>query len=116
MFSANAQTIHSFLAEVRSSRQPFSVLAVWLAIAGHLEFDTGILTCSQRQLAKTAGMTVGDVHKALDILVAMGSLIREERGRYRVHPSVMWRGQLSERGQAEEAAPRLTLVEGGRED
>jgi len=116
MLSANAQTINAFLTEVRSSRQPFSVLAVWFAIAAHLEFDTGELTCSQRQLAKTAGMTAGDVHKALDILVAMGVLIREQKGRYRVHPSAMWRGQLSARGQAEETVPRLTLVEGGKAD
>lgn len=114
MFAANTQTITAFLNDVRESKQPFSVLAVWFAIAGHLELDTGVLTCSQRQLAKTAGMDVSDVHKALDILVRMGALLREERGRYRVHPSVMWRGQLVTRGQAEETTPALTLVPGGR--
>jgi hypothetical protein len=116
MISGNAQVVNAFLTEVRESKQPFSALAVWFAIAAHLELDTGVLTCSQRQLAKTAGMNVGEVNRALDILVKMGTLIREERGRYRVHPSVMWRGQLALRGQAEETAPRLTLVEGGRED
>ncbi len=52
------------------------------------------MTCSQRQLAKTAGMAVNDVHKALDALVDMEVLIQEERGKYRVHPSAMWRGEL----------------------
>src|SRR3954465_15597470 len=108
MFAANTQPITAFLNDVRESKQPFSVLAVWFAIAGHLELDTGVLTCSQRQLAKTAGMTVGEVHRALDILVAMGTLIREQKGRYRVHPSIMWRGQLSVRGEVEETAPKLT--------
>jgi len=116
MFSAHAQTVTAFLNDVRESKQPFSVLAIWFAIAAHLELDTGVLTCSQRQLAKTAGMNVGDVHRALDILVGMGVLIREEKGRYRVHPSVMWRGQLVTRGQAEETTPTLTLVPGGRTD
>jgi len=116
MLASNAQTISAFLQEVRMSGQPFSVLAVWLAITAHLERDTGVLTCSQRQLAKTAGMAVGDVHRALDRLVSLGVLIREERGKYRVHPSAMWRGHLDIRGQAEETAPRLTLVEGGKID
>src|SRR3954447_13419820 len=75
MFSAHAQTVTAFLNDVRESKQPFSVLAAWFAIAAHLELDTGVLTCSQRQLAKTAGMDPRDVRRALDILVGMGVLI-----------------------------------------
>src|SRR3954447_26571186 len=102
--------------EVRACSKPFSTLAVWFTISGFLERDTGVLTCTQRQLAKAAGMAVGDVHRALDALVAMGVLLREEKGKYRVHPSAMWRGQLEKRGQAEETAPMLTLVDGGKRD
>lgn len=116
MMSANVKTVTAFLEGARASGQPFSVLAAWFAMAAHLELDTGILTCSQRQLARTAGMTPGEIHRAIDKLVEMGALIRMEGGKYKVHPSVMWRGQLSQRGQAEETAPRLTLLEGGKED
>ena len=59
-------------------------------------------------------MTQGDVHRALERLIEMGVLLREGRGGYRVHPSVMWRGELAKRGQAEAGAPVLTLVEGGK--
>ena len=44
------------------------------------------------------------------------ALLKEGRGVYRVHPSVMWRGELAKRGQAEAGAPVLTLVGRGRED
>ena len=116
MMSANAKTVTAFLQGARASGQPFSVLAGWLAITAHIELDTGILTCSQRQLARTAGMTIGEMHRAIDKLVEMGALLREERGKYRVHPSIMWRGQLERRGQAEANAPVLTLVDGGKTD
>lgn len=116
MLAADVPTMSAFLEEVRACSKPFSTLAVWFTISGFLERDTGVLTCSQRQLAKAAGMAVGDVHRALDALVEMGVLLREERGKYKVHPSAMWRGQLSARGQAEEVSPRLTLVEGGKSD
>jgi len=116
MLSANEQAINAFIEGARVSGQPFSVLAVWFALGAHLERDTGFLTCSQRQLAKTAGMAVGEVHRAIDKLVEMGVLLREEKGKYRVHPSSMWRGGLDRRGEAEETAPRLTLVEGGKAD
>jgi hypothetical protein len=114
MLAADVSTMSAFLEEVRACSKPFSTLAVWFAISAFIERDTGVLTCSQRQLARAAGMAVGDVSRALEQLVSMGALIREERGKYRVHPSVMWRGTLDRRGQAEETAPRLTLVEGGK--
>jgi hypothetical protein len=33
---------------------------------------------------------------------------------YRVHPSVMWRGELAKREQLEKATPKLTVVDGGK--
>jgi len=32
----------------------------------------------------------------------MGALIKQDRGRYKVHPALMWRGQLMRRGKLEE--------------
>jgi len=116
MVAADAKTANAFIRGARASGQPFSVFAVWYAITAHVERDTGFLACSQRQLAKTAEMAVGDVHRAIDKLVDMGVLIREERGRYRVHPSIMWNGQLELRGKAEEQSPTLTLIPGGRSE
>jgi hypothetical protein len=116
MLAADIEQMTSFLHEVRSSERSSSIFAVFLAISAFVERDTGALTCSQRQLARTAGVNIGDVYRALERLIEMRVLIREGKGKYRVHPSVMWRGQLALRGQAEETAPRLTLVEGGRED
>jgi DNA-binding IclR family transcriptional regulator len=114
MLAASVETVSSFLHEVRAGGRAASTLAVFLAISAFVERDTGMLKCSQRQLAGAAGVNIGDAHRALDRLVELGVLIRGEKGKYRVHPSVMWRGLLDKRGQAEETAPRLTLVEGGK--
>ncbi len=116
MVAANVETISVFLHEIRAGARPYSTLAVWLAIAPYVRRDTGAVDCSQRQLAKTAGVAQSDVSRALERLVEIGVLLKERRGHYRVHPSVMWRGELAKRGQAEAGAPALTLVEGGRAD
>ncbi len=116
MVAASVETVSAFLHEVRAGPRAYSTLAVWLALAPYVKRDTGQIDCSQRQLAKTAGVALGDVSRALERLIEMGVLLKEGRGRYRVHPSVMWRGELAKRGQAEAGAPVLTLVEGGRED
>jgi hypothetical protein len=106
----------AFLRTVRAGELSSATFAIFLALSAFIERDTGRLRCSQRQLAKMTGIDVGDTHRALDRLVEIGVLIREGKGKYRVHPSVMWRGQLSGREKAEETAPRLTLVEGGKPD
>jgi len=116
MLAADVEQMSSFLHQVRAGGRSSATFAVFLAISSFVERDTGILTCSQRQLAKMAGLNIADAHRALDKLVELGVLLREEKGRYRVHPSVMWRGELARRGQAEEATPTLTLVTGGRTD
>jgi hypothetical protein len=72
------------------------------------------LTCKQQELAKTAGVTQGDVYRALLRLVAMGALVKNGRGRYKVHPSLMWRGELTARDAAEVKTHPFTVVEGGK--
>ncbi len=116
MVAASVETVSAFLHEVKAGGRPYTTLAVWMALAPYVKRDTGEVDCSQRQLAKTAGVTQSDVYKALDRLIEMGVLLKEKRGVYRVHPSVMWRGELAKRGQAEAGAPVLTLVEGGKVD
>jgi hypothetical protein len=44
----------------------------------------------------------------------MGALLREERGQYRVHPRLMWKGELAGRERVEAVSPELRLVEGGK--
>lgn len=116
MLAADLETMSAFLHRVKAGSRPYSTLAVWNILPAFLEWDTGALNASQRQLAKAAGVTPGDVSRAIDRLVELGVLIREEKGKYRVHPSAMWKGGLERRGHAEETTPRLTLVEGGRAD
>jgi len=116
MVAASVETITTFLTGVRASTRPYTTLIVWMALMAYVERDTGRLTCSQRQLARTAGVTQGDVSRALERLVEMGVLQKHGRGRYSVHPSVMWRGELAKRDHAEAGAPGLTLIDGGLSD
>ena len=47
-------------------------------------------------------------------MVGFRVLLREERGRYRVHPAVMWKGELAKREKVAAMTPDLTLIEGGK--
>jgi len=114
MIAANAQTVATFLQEVSTAPRGFSVLRVFYALAPYVQRDTGLVDCSQRTLAKTANVNLGDVSRAMKRLVAMGVLLKEGRGRYRIHPAVMWRGELARREQAEAASHPFTVLDGGR--
>jgi hypothetical protein len=114
MIAASAETVSAFLHEIAAGSRGFATLRVWHALAPYLERDTGRLTCSQRTLAKTAGVTQGDVYRALLRLTAMGALIQDGRGKYRIHPAVMWRGELATRQEAEGKTHPFTVVEGGK--
>ena len=116
MVAANAETVASFLQEITAGPRGFATLRVWYALAPYVRRDTGEVLCAQRTLAKTAGVTLGDVNRAVTRLVEMGVLIKEGRGNYRVHPAVMWRGELAKREQVQAVTPSLTLVEGGQPD
>jgi hypothetical protein len=54
MLAANVDTVSAFLHEVKTGGRPFSTLAVWYAMAPYVKRDTREITCSQRQLARTA--------------------------------------------------------------
>lgn len=116
MLASHVDTVTNFLHSVREGGRSYSTLAVFYAITPYIRRDSGEITCSQRTLAKTAGVTIGDVHRAITRLVELGVLVREAKGKYRVHPSVMWRGQLLQREKLEANAPTLTLLDGGRVD
>ena len=50
---------------------------------------------------------------ALNRLIEIGALERLARGKYRVHPSLMWKGELQKREAAVKLASPLALVEPG---
>jgi hypothetical protein len=114
MVTAQQDTIAAFLREVRRGSRAYATLAVWNALAPFIRRDTGEIICTQRTLASTAALSQGDVQRGLARLVEMGALLREERGRYRVHPRLMWKGELVGRERAEAVTPELRLVEGGK--
>ena len=116
MVASKPETVSAFLAEIAAGPRAFTTLAVWYALAPYVRRDTAEVICTQRTLARTAGVALGDVSRALLRLVEMGALIQEERGRYRVHPGLMWKGELAKRERVAATAPSLTLVGGGKVD
>lgn len=113
MLASRPETLAAFLREIAEGPRGFSTLRVWLALAPYVRRDTGEVLCSQRTLGRTASASIGDVQRAMARLVEMGALLREGRGRYRVHPGLMWKGELEKRGRMEAAVPpaKLRLVE-----
>jgi hypothetical protein len=111
MLAAREDLMTAFMRAIRSGPRPFATLAVWHALAPFVRRDTGEIVCSQRRLARTAAITQGDVSRALERLVEIGALEQEGRGQYRIHPTLMWKGELAKREVAEKLAPALRLVE-----
>jgi hypothetical protein len=111
MVASLAEQMKAFLKVIGEGPRPFSTLAVWNALLPYVRRDTGEILCSQRRLADTTGVDISDVSRGLRRLVEIGALIQEGRGRYRVHPSMMWKGELAKREEAEAAAPKLALVQ-----
>jgi DNA-binding MarR family transcriptional regulator len=110
MVTASQETVSAFLREIGQGPRAFATLAVWYALAPFVRRDTAEVVCTQRTLARTAGVSLGDVTRALSRLVAMGVLVKDGRGAYRVHPSVMWKGELVKRERTEAVMPKLQLV------
>ena len=73
----------------------------------------GEVLCSQRSWRETAAMTQAR-SRGLGRLVEMGALLREGHGCYRVHPRLMWKGELAGRERVEAVSPELRLVDGGK--
>jgi hypothetical protein len=111
MLASHPETVAAFLKEVAAGTRAFATLAVWYALCPYVRRDTAEVICTQRTLARTAGVSLGDVTRALRRLVEMGVLIKDGRGAYRVHPSVMWKGELAKRERTEAITPRLRLVQ-----
>jgi DNA-binding IclR family transcriptional regulator len=103
MVASSTETVSAFLREIGQGPRAFATLAVWYALAPYVRRDTAEVICTQRTLANTAGVSRGDVQRAIARLVEMGVLLRDGRGQYRVHPSVMWKGELVKRERSEAA-------------
>jgi hypothetical protein len=110
MVTAHQETVAAFLHAVRKGPRAYATLAVWNALAPFVRRDTGEVICTQRTLAKTASLSQGDVQRGLGRLVEIGALLKDGKGMYRVHPSVMWKGELVKRERTEAILPTLKLV------
>jgi hypothetical protein len=115
MTTAKAEAIGAILEAIVGGPRGYATLRVFASLGPYLRRDTGEILCTQHTLAKTAKVSAGDVQRALIRLVEIGVLLKEGRGRYRVHPSVMWKGELANREKVEAVTPALTLVKGGRD-
>ena len=110
MVNSDEANMQAFLKAVGEGPRPFSTLAVWNGLLPFVRRDTLELLCGQRRLAQTAGVSLGDVSRALARLVEMGCLLQEGKGRYRANPAFIWRGELAKREKAQAEAPKLRLI------
>jgi hypothetical protein len=61
MVTASQETVSAFLREIGQGPRAFATLAVWYALAPFVRRDTAEVICTQRTLARTAGVSLGDV-------------------------------------------------------
>jgi hypothetical protein len=106
MVAAQSELVAAFLKAIRSGPRAYATLAVWNALTPFVRPDTGELLCTQRTLAQVAAVTRSDVYRALARLVEIGALEHLEGGQYRIHPTLMWKGELARREAAEKLARR----------
>jgi hypothetical protein len=117
MVASHADNVAAFLKEISDGPRGFITLRAWYALAPYVRRDTGEVLCTQSTLARTANISLGDASRAVARLVEMGALVREGRGHYRVHPTLMWKGELAKREKAElrtgprRAKPDLRVLE-----
>ena len=91
--------------------RPFATLAVWHAIAPFVRRDTGEIVCSQRRWPRRPRSRRATCLGPWNAWSKSGALERLERGQYRIHPLLMWKGELAKRAAAEKLAPPLRIVE-----
>ena len=93
---------------INAGPRPGVTLNVWMAALSYAAYGTGEIESTRQELAKLAGTDADKVSRALSRLVALGALVRTERGKYMLHPSTAWNGPLAGR---EAAARKLEVVE-----
>ena len=81
-----------------------------MALFSCMRMDTAEIIFGQRTVAQRAGVTIGDVSRAYARLAELNMLIPTGKGKYKMHPGLVWRGGLKYRVPAEAAAPKLRLV------
>ena len=111
---ATAETASAFLKAVAAGPFAYATLLVWCALGPYVRPETGEIRCTLRMLARTAGLSVRDVSRALERLGEIGVLLRDARGRYRIHPRVALQGAAAKREPARPPPPKLTLIDGGK--
>ena len=116
MIPATAETAAAFLKAIAAGPFAYATLLVWYALGPYVRPETGEIRCSLRMLARTAGMSVRDVSRALERLMEIGVLLRDARGRYCIHPRVDLQGAVATREPARPAPPKLILIDGGKAD
>ena len=78
MVAASPEKVAALLQEIAAGPRGYATLRVWYSLAPYVRRDTGEVLCTQRTLARTAGVSIGDVQRAMARLVEIGALTREE--------------------------------------
>jgi hypothetical protein len=114
MIPATAETAAAFLKAIATGPFAYVTLLVWFALGPYVRPESGEIRCTLRMLARSAGVSVRDVSRALERLVEIGVLLRDQRGRYRIHPCVDLQGEAARREPVRPPLPKLTLINGGK--
>ena len=106
------------------SSRPIVAMRLWALCFEHLRNDTGEILLTRDQLAEMIGQTGENVSRIMGELEACGAIIRRRekvagmRGpgvaRYFMNPRVATHLAGAERDRAQDEAPLLTIMQGGK--
>ena len=112
---------------IEEMEYPHLTRRVFDYVITHIETNTGIMTLTREELAKTLDVYPRDISSAMKRLEDMGVVFRERvkvpgmkgpgKARYRLNPHVAWNGDLQTRkAKAEQMSMPLEVIEGGKGD
>lgn len=109
---------------IENSKRPMIGVQLWAVLFNNLRTDTGEIVQTRDELADTLKVTAREISEVMGELATIGAINRKRervagmRGpglvRYFMNPRVATTLKGGERDKAQEKAPLLALIEGGR--
>jgi hypothetical protein len=71
---------------ILAGNRPYNTLKVWHALHSHKRSDTHEIADQQKDIAKLLRINLNEVYRAFVRLTALGLLVKQGRGKFRMRP------------------------------
>lgn len=101
-----------------NSKRPLKALELWSVLFEYVHRDTGQIMLSRQELADNLIISSSHVTNIMSELESIKAIIKKKEGRgvtYYMNPNVATHLNQEERDKARPTAPKLALINGGKE-